>query len=85
MTVDGYFVIYQPDYTTSSVGTIHYHKRSESTRKLNNTKSAKVRSSIEGLYTEMPALEDNTHADADIFSPRRNGVDGAAVVAHAKR
>jgi hypothetical protein len=40
---------------------------------------------IEGLYTEMPALEDNTHADADIFSPRRNGVDGAAVVAHAKR
>lgn len=39
---------------------------------------------IEGLYTDVtPAaqLEDNTqHAAADIFSPRRDGVDGAAVV-----
>jgi hypothetical protein len=36
---------------------------------------------IEGLYTELPQLEDNTHAAADIFSARRDGVDGAAVVA----
>jgi hypothetical protein len=36
---------------------------------------------IEGLYTELPRLEDNTHASTDIFSPRRDGVDGAAVVA----
>ena len=36
---------------------------------------------IEGLYTELPRLEDNTHAAADIFSPRRDGVDGAAMVA----
>lgn len=38
---------------------------------------------IEGLYTDVaPAqLEDNSHASTDIFSPRRDGVDGAAVVA----
>jgi hypothetical protein len=37
---------------------------------------------IEGLYTDVtPRLEDNTHATADIFSARRDGVDGAAVVA----
>jgi hypothetical protein len=40
---------------------------------------------IEGLYTELPQLEDNTHAAADIFSARRDGVDGAAVVAHTER
>jgi hypothetical protein len=43
---------------------------------------------IEGLYTDVtpPAqLEDNTHhAAADIFSPRRDGVDGEAVVANAE-
>jgi len=39
---------------------------------------------IEGLYTELPQLEDNTHAAADIFSARRDGVDGAAVVAHTE-
>ena len=40
---------------------------------------------IEGLYTDVtPRLEDNTHASTDIFSPRRDGVDGAAVVAHTK-
>jgi len=37
---------------------------------------------IEGLYTELPRLEDNTSdASTDIFSPRRDGVDGAVVVA----
>lgn len=36
---------------------------------------------IEGLYTEVPQLEDNTaHAAADLQSARRNGVDVAAVV-----
>jgi hypothetical protein len=39
---------------------------------------------IEGLYTDVtPAaqLEDNrSHASTDIFSPRRDGVDGEAVV-----
>jgi hypothetical protein len=37
---------------------------------------------IEGLYTELPPhqLEDNTSAAADILSPRRDGVDGEAVV-----
>jgi hypothetical protein len=36
---------------------------------------------IEGLYTELPRLEDNTSdASTDIFSPRRDGVDGAIVV-----
>ena len=39
---------------------------------------------IEGLYTELPALEDNTHADANIQRSRRNGVNGAAVVAHTE-
>ena len=40
---------------------------------------------IEGLYTDVPRLEDNTdHASTDIFSPRRDGVDGAAVVARTK-
>jgi hypothetical protein len=43
---------------------------------------------IEGLYTDVtpPAqLEDNTHhAAADIFSPRRDGVDGTAMVAEPK-
>ena len=35
---------------------------------------------IEGLYTELPRLEDNSNASTDIFSPRRNGVNGKAVV-----
>ena len=40
---------------------------------------------IEGLYTDVtPRLEDNTHAAADIFSARRDGVDGEAVVAHTE-
>jgi hypothetical protein len=43
---------------------------------------------IEGLYTDVtpPAqLEDNTsHATANILSPRRNGTNGAAVVAHTE-
>jgi hypothetical protein len=41
---------------------------------------------IEGLYTDVtPAIEDHSHASTDIFSPRRDGVDGAAVVASTKR
>jgi hypothetical protein len=42
---------------------------------------------IEGLYTDVtPRLEDNTpNASTDIFSPRRDGVDGKAVVANTKR
>jgi hypothetical protein len=39
---------------------------------------------IEGLYTDVtpPAqLEDNTNASANILSPRRNGVNGKAMVA----
>ena len=40
---------------------------------------------IEGLYTDVtPAIEDNSNASTDIFSPRRDGVDGEAVVAGAK-
>jgi hypothetical protein len=40
---------------------------------------------IEGLYTELPRLEDNTyHANDDILSPRRDGVDGKVVVADAE-
>jgi hypothetical protein len=35
---------------------------------------------IEGLYTELPQLEDNTNAAADLLRPRRNGVDVEAVV-----
>jgi hypothetical protein len=36
---------------------------------------------IEGLYTELPQIEDNTaHAAADLLSRRGNGVDVAAVV-----
>lgn len=38
---------------------------------------------IEGLYTEVPQLEDNTaHAAADLQRVGRDGIDGAAVVAH---
>ena len=38
---------------------------------------------IEGLYTEVPQLEDNTaHAAADLQRAGRDGIDGAAVVAH---
>ena len=41
---------------------------------------------IEGLYTDVtPAIEDHSNASTDIFSPRRDGVDGEAVVANAKR
>lgn len=37
---------------------------------------------IDGLYTEVPQLEDNTaHASADLQRPGRNGVDGPPVVA----
>ena len=37
---------------------------------------------IEGLYTEVPQLEDNTaHASADLQRPGRNGIDGPPVVA----
>jgi hypothetical protein len=39
---------------------------------------------IEGLYTDVtpPAqLEDTSNASTDIFSPRRDGVDGKVVVA----
>ena len=40
---------------------------------------------IEGLYTDVtPAIEDNSNASTDIFSPRRDGVDGEAVVASTK-
>jgi hypothetical protein len=35
---------------------------------------------IEGLYTELPRLEDTSNASTDIFSPRRDGVDGEVVV-----
>jgi hypothetical protein len=36
---------------------------------------------IEGLYTEVPQLEDNTtHASANLLSRRGNGVDGPPVV-----
>jgi hypothetical protein len=46
---------------------------------------------IEGMYTDVtppapPAqLKDNSHATTDIFSPRRDGVDGAAVVPITER
>lgn len=37
---------------------------------------------IEGTYLEIPQLEDNTpNAGANILSPRRDGINGAAVVA----
>ena len=37
---------------------------------------------IEGLYTELPQIEDNSaNAAADLLSRRGNGVDGEAVVA----
>jgi len=42
---------------------------------------------IEGLYTDVtpPAqLEDNTNASANIFSPRRNGVNGKVVESISK-
>ena len=36
---------------------------------------------IEGTYVEVPQIEDNSHhAGANIFSPRRDGIDGEAVV-----
>ncbi len=36
---------------------------------------------IEGLYTDVtPRLEDTSNASTDIFSPRRDGVDGEVVV-----
>lgn len=56
VTVDGYLQIYRPDYTTESVGTLHYHKPSESTRKLNNVKRARIRKNIEGLYTDVTCV-----------------------------
>jgi hypothetical protein len=35
---------------------------------------------IEGLYADVtPRLEDNSNASTDIFSPRRNGVNGKVV------
>ena len=39
---------------------------------------------IEGLYTELPRLEDNSNASTDIFSPRRDGVDGKVMVTEPK-
>jgi hypothetical protein len=40
---------------------------------------------IEGLYTDVtPAIEDHSNANHNILSPRRDGVDGEAVVANAK-
>lgn len=36
---------------------------------------------IEGLYTELPQLEDNSSAAAPVLSARRNGDHGEAVVA----
>ena len=36
---------------------------------------------IEGLYTDVTAIEDNTSATADLHSRRRDGTDDAAVVA----
>lgn len=37
---------------------------------------------IEGLYTDVPPLEDKTrHANNHLLSPRRDGIDDAAVVA----
>jgi len=35
---------------------------------------------IEGLYTELPRIEDNNRAAANLLSGGRNGVDGEAVV-----
>ena len=41
---------------------------------------------IEGLYTDVTQIEDNsTHADADLLSTGRNGVDVAAVVARDQK
>ena len=40
---------------------------------------------IEGLYTDVtPAIEDNSNASTDIFSPRRDGVDGTVMEPGAK-
>jgi hypothetical protein len=36
---------------------------------------------IEGLYTELPQLEDNSSAATPVLSARRNGDHGEAVVA----
>jgi hypothetical protein len=36
---------------------------------------------IEGLYTELPRIEDNSSAAANLLSSGRNGIDESAVVA----
>lgn len=53
VSVDGHLQLYSPDYNQESVGTIHYHKPSEDSRKLNNTKGAEIIRDIEGLYTDI--------------------------------
>lgn len=56
VTVDGYLQIFEPNYVTPADGVLHYHKTTESSRKLNNVKSARIRRSIEGVYTDVTCV-----------------------------
>jgi prophage tail gpP-like protein len=54
VSADGYLQFFRPRNDTPVVGTLHYHKPSEVTRKLNNVKSpVRIHESIEGVYTDV--------------------------------
>lgn len=78
VSVDGFLQIYQPDYSTESVGTLHYHKPSESTRKLNNVKRGRIRKNIDGLYTDVVCVGTVVLPEAlpDRFNPHAGNFRG---------
>lgn len=54
---DGYLQIFQPRYDTPIVGTLHFHKPTETTRDLNNVKGpVRIRQSIDGVYTDVSCV-----------------------------
>jgi prophage tail gpP-like protein len=54
---DGYLQIFQPRYDTPIVGTLHYHRPTESTRRLNNVKGpVRTHESIDGIYTDVTCV-----------------------------
>lgn len=53
VSADGYLQFFQPRYDTAADFALHYHKPDEDARKLQNCKSARVRESIDGIYTDI--------------------------------
>lgn len=79
MTIDGYVKIYAPTYTGETVGTLHYHRPTESSRSLNNVDDADVSEDIEGVYTDVTCVGTVVVPSAlpDRFNPHAGNFSGS--------